>query len=135
MGALLGQPTAAGASDNVTPLRADEELQKLPIDLLQRGKYQPRIDMRQETRRSRGFHQGASCSRSSCDRFPKAVRVNRSYEIIAGRRYAALPVCTTRRRASCSDGAAIAMALIENIQRENLNGLEKPARSSGSSAN
>src|SRR5690606_40314997 len=49
LGALLGQPTAAGASDNVTPLRADEELQKLPIDLLQRGKYQPRIDMRQET--------------------------------------------------------------------------------------
>src|SRR5512145_1350789 len=47
LGALLGQPVPA--SGVVTPLRHDEELQKLPVDMLQRGKYQPRIDMRPET--------------------------------------------------------------------------------------
>src|SRR5687768_17654065 len=49
LGALLGQPVALESTSNVTSLHADEELQRLPIDLLQRGKYQPRIDMRQET--------------------------------------------------------------------------------------
>src|SRR6478609_6610401 len=53
LGALLGQPAAAvspAAAAVVTALRpVDEELRKLPVDLLQRGKYQPRIDLRQET--------------------------------------------------------------------------------------
>ena len=47
LGALLGQPAAAESA--VVPLRPEDELQRLPVDLLQRGKYQPRIDMRQET--------------------------------------------------------------------------------------
>src|SRR5687767_189373 len=54
LGALLGQPAAPASPATaavVTALRPpmDEELQKLPVDLLQRGKYQPRIDLRQET--------------------------------------------------------------------------------------
>src|SRR6186713_2903987 len=53
LGALLGQPAAAQSAATaavVTALRpVDEALQKLPVDLLQRGKYQPRIDLRQET--------------------------------------------------------------------------------------
>src|SRR5690348_8494942 len=44
LGALLGQPTMPA-----TPRPLDEELAKIPVDLLQRGKYQPRIDMRPET--------------------------------------------------------------------------------------
>src|SRR5512146_780820 len=44
LGALLGQPAA------VAPVsRPDEQLAKIPLDLLQRGKYQPRIDMRPES--------------------------------------------------------------------------------------
>src|SRR5687768_11628543 len=53
LGALLGQPAASASPATaavVTALRPmDEELQKIPVDLLQRGKYQPRIDLRQET--------------------------------------------------------------------------------------
>jgi hypothetical protein len=49
LGALLGQPEPDEPSEVVTKLHSDEELQKLPVDLLQRGKYQPRIDMRPET--------------------------------------------------------------------------------------
>ena len=49
LGALLGQPSAPvspATAAVVTALRPmDEELQKLPVDLLQRGKYQPRRDM------------------------------------------------------------------------------------------
>ena len=33
----------------MSQLRPDEELQKIPVDLLQRGKYQPRIDMRPDS--------------------------------------------------------------------------------------
>ena len=50
LGALLGQPAPVeSTAPQVAALRPDEELTKLPLDLLQRGKYQPRIDMRPET--------------------------------------------------------------------------------------
>src|SRR6187397_2097818 len=51
LGALLGQPVAhtAEAAAPVSQLRPEEELTKLPVDLLQRGKYQPRIDMHNDT--------------------------------------------------------------------------------------
>ena len=50
---LLGQSTSRPAPSLVpgappAPAPGDE-LAKLPLDLLQRGKYQPRIDMRPET--------------------------------------------------------------------------------------
>ena len=40
-------PTAD--ADSSAKLATDEELARLPLDLLQKGKYQPRIDMRPET--------------------------------------------------------------------------------------
>ena len=133
MGALLGQPTPAGASENVTPLRADEELQKLPIDLLQRGKYQPRIDMRQET-----LQELADSIKAQGVVQPIVVRPiseggqgqPKRYEIIAGeRRWRAAQLAGLHEIPAVvrhvPDGAAIAMALIENIQRENLNPLEE----------
>src|SRR3954469_4243574 len=56
LGALLGQPAVAqspsaltGADKSIGSAPVDQQLTKLPIDLLQRGKYQPRVDMRQET--------------------------------------------------------------------------------------
>ncbi len=134
MGALLGQPVpASAASDNVTTLRADEELQKLPIDLLQRGKYQPRIDMRQET-----LQELADSIKAQGLVQPIVVRPiteagagqPRRYEIIAGeRRWRAAQLAGLHEIPAVvrhvPDSAAIAMALIENIQRENLNPLEE----------
>ena len=114
---------------------ADEELQKLPVDLLQRGKYQPRIDMRPET-----LQELADSIKAQGVVQPIVVRPldaasatgHARYEIIAGeRRWRAaqlaglheIPAVVRR----VPDEAAIAMALIENIQRENLNPMEEAA--------
>src|SRR5665213_4237226 len=45
---LLGQTRAVAAPEPGTRV-ADEELARLPLDLLQRGRYQPRLDMRPES--------------------------------------------------------------------------------------
>jgi len=135
LGALLGQSVSAATSEpaSVTAIRPDEELLKIPVDLLQRGKYQPRIDMRAET-----LQELADSIKAQGIVQPIVVRpVNegvagqaRRYEIIAGeRRWRAaqmaglheIPALVRR----VSDEAAVAMALIENIQRENLNPLEE----------
>jgi ParB family chromosome partitioning protein len=130
LGALLGQPVAAEGAV-VTNLRPDEELQKVPVDLLQRGKYQPRIDMRPES-----LQELAESIKAQGIVQPIIVRPlnetagQRRYEIIAGeRRWRAAQLAGLHdvpaviRRVP--DEAAIAMALIENIQRENLNPLEE----------
>lgn len=143
LGALLGQPGAAtGAAtsaaalpaqaDNVATLTRDEELITVPVDLLQRGKYQPRVDMRQET-----LQELAESIKAQGVVQPIVIRPlegaagqPRRYEIIAGeRRWRAaqlaglheIPAVVRR----VPDEAAVAMALIENIQRENLNPLEE----------
>src|SRR6186713_1743103 len=49
-GAPGAATNAQGAPSAGSPaLAPGDELAKLPLDLLQRGKYQPRVDMRQET--------------------------------------------------------------------------------------
>jgi len=110
----------------------DQDLVKLPVDLLQRGRYQPRMDMRPET-----LEELASSIRAQGVVQPIVVRpVDQvpgeppRYEIIAGeRRWRAaqlaglheIPAVVRR----VGDEAAVAMSLIENIQRENLNPLEE----------
>lgn len=125
-----------GAALNAAPApRAplDDELARLPIDLLQRGRYQPRADMREES-----LEELAASIRAQGVIQPIVVRPldgegagpNQRYEIIAGeRRWRAAQIAglsvipaVVRR---VPDEAAIAMALIENIQRENLNPLEE----------
>jgi ParB family chromosome partitioning protein len=131
LGALLGQPVAAPAE--VVALHPEEDLQKIPVDLLQRGKFQPRIDMRPDTLqeladsiKAQGVVQPIVVRPVS----DAAVGQPRRYEIIAGeRRWRAaqlaglhdIPAVVRR----VPDEAAIAMSLIENIQRENLNPLEE----------
>ncbi len=128
---MLGQPAAAESA--VVPLRPEDELQRLPVDLLQRGKYQPRIDMRQET-----LQDLADSIRAQGVVQPIVVRPlhdeaagqPRRYEIIAGeRRWRAAQIAGLHEIPAVirrvPDEAAIAMALIENIQRENLNPLEE----------
>ncbi len=104
-----------------------DQLKDIPIDQLQRGQYQPRVDMRQET-----LQELADSIKGQGLVQPIAVRPigKDKYEIIAGERrwrasqLAGLETITAVIK-DVPDSAAIAMALIENIQRENLNPLEE----------
>jgi ParB family chromosome partitioning protein len=125
------QPAADAAAPPASKLPGDE-LAHLPLDLLQRGKYQPRVDMRQES-----LQELADSIKAQGIVQPIVVRPvdgaaggSQRYEIIAGERrwraaqiagLATVPAVIRR----VPDEAAIAMALIENIQRENLNPLEE----------
>jgi ParB family chromosome partitioning protein len=140
--ALLGQmtrrpepvaPAAAGAPAPVSNQLPGDELANLPVDLLQRGKYQPRVDMRQES-----LEDLASSIKAQGIVQPIVVRPvdgaapgeSQRYEIIAGeRRWRAAQIAGLATVPAVirhvPDEAAIAMALIQNIQRENLNPLEE----------
>jgi ParB family chromosome partitioning protein len=128
---LLGARGAAPAA--APPLPVGEELTKLPLDLLQRGRYQPRIDMRPET-----LSELADSIKAQGVVQPIVVRPleppgsgeSQRYEIIAGeRRWRAAQMAGLTEIPAVirhiPDEAAIAVALIENIQRENLNPLEE----------
>ena len=147
--ALLGQMTRRPEPASNAPAAAEapvsgaaapaeykfpgDELANLPLDLLQRGKYQPRVDMRQES-----LQELADSIKSQGVVQPIVVRpvdgaaagASQRYEIIAGERrwraaqLAGLPTVPAVIR-RVPDEAAIAMALIENIQREDLNPLEE----------
>ena len=105
----------------------DGTLKKLPIELLQRGKYQPRRDMDQLA-----LEELADSIKTQGVMQPIVVRPisDERYEIIAGERrwrasqLAGLDTIPAVIR-EVSDEAAIAMALIENIQREDLNPMEE----------
>ena len=112
---------------------AGEELARLPLDVLQRGRYQPRLDMRPES-----LAELADSIKAQGVVQPIVVRpvdslgdgVSQRYEIIAGeRRWRAAQMAGLSEIPAVirhvPDEAAIAMALIENIQRENLNPLEE----------
>jgi ParB family chromosome partitioning protein len=129
---LLGQAVAR-PSVAASP---GEELARLPLDVLQRGRYQPRTDMRADS-----LAELADSIKAQGVVQPIVVRAlepaaggapgaQQRYEIIAGERrwraaqmagLADIPAVIRR----IPDSAAIAVALIENIQRENLNPLEE----------
>ncbi|MCB1706283.1 MAG: ParB/RepB/Spo0J family partition protein [Halioglobus sp.] len=134
--ALLGaSKTAQSAAAEGLPVSvtagvaADAPLRELPVDLIQRGKYQPRRDMDPESLRELADSIVAQGVMQ-----PIVVRPisDRKFEIIAGERrwratqLAGLDVIPAVIR-DVSDQAAIAMALIENIQREDLNPIEEAA--------
>ncbi|MGV6817547.1 MAG: ParB/RepB/Spo0J family partition protein [Thiotrichales bacterium] len=104
----------------------DSELQTLPVDQIQRGQYQPRIHIRQES-----LEELAESIRSQGLVQPIVVRpLGDGYELIAGeRRWRASQMAGLHEIPAVvkpvPDQAAAAMALIENIQRENLNPLEE----------
>ena len=107
--------------------RASDSLSKLPISQLQRGKYQPRTKMDQTS-----LEELAASIRAQGLIQPILVRpVDASrYEIIAGeRRWRAAGIAGLSEVPvvirDVPDKAALAMALIENIQREDLNALEE----------
>ncbi|HLK70707.1 MAG TPA: ParB/RepB/Spo0J family partition protein [Steroidobacteraceae bacterium] len=121
-------------ASETTRLRSTADvLERLPLDLLQRGRYQPRVDMRPESLaelaesiRSQGVVQPIVV-RPIGERDAQGVQ---RYEIIAGeRRWRAAQLAGLHEIPAIvrhiADEAAIATALIENIQRENLNPLEE----------
>lgn len=131
--ALLGGATGSKASDAIAAVTSDTEesqdgkLTTLPVEFIQRGKYQPRKDMHPEA-----LEELAASIKAQGVMQPIVVRPlsKDKYEIIAGeRRWRATQLagldsipCVIRE---VPDEAAIAMALIENIQREDLNPMEE----------
>ena len=109
-------------------LQADKsELQYLPLDLIQRGKYQPRRDMDPAA-----LEELAQSIKAQGVMQPIVVRPidGGRFEIIAGeRRWRASQLAGLDKLPAMvrevPDEAAIAMALIENIQREDLNPIEE----------
>lgn len=120
---LLGQASSAAASEN----NLDQQLRTLPVELIQRGKYQPRRDMDPQA-----LEELAQSIRAQGVMQPIVVRLIAAdrYEIIAGERrwraaqQAGLDSIPAVIR-DVPDEAAIAMSLIENIQREDLNPIEE----------
>jgi ParB family chromosome partitioning protein len=109
-------------------------LKEIPLDLLSRGTYQPRVDMREES-----LAELADSIRVQGVVQPIVVRpIERSgrdaaeqrYEIVAGeRRWRAAQLAGLDKIPAVikdvTDRAALAVSLIENIQRENLNPIEE----------
>ncbi|MBI3778559.1 MAG: ParB/RepB/Spo0J family partition protein [Gammaproteobacteria bacterium] len=122
----LGRGLDALLSAYEAPAEKDE-LRQIPIDQLQRGKYQPRTHMNPEA-----LEELAASIKAQGVVQPIVARPLSAgnYEIIAGeRRWRAAQLAglesvpaVVRR---IPDEAAIAIALIENIQRENLNPVEE----------
>ena len=118
---------AAQAAPAVPKETLDGELKHLPIEFLTPGRYQPRRDMDPQA-----LEELANSIRAQGVMQPLVVRpiANNRFEIVAGeRRWRASQLagletvpCVVRQ---VSDEAAIAMALIENIQREDLNPMEE----------
>ena len=105
----------------------DGVLRKLPVESLVRGRYQPRREIHQER-----LQELANSIRSQGMIQPIVVRqvVAGRYEIIAGeRRWRAAQLAELTEVPvvirEVTEQAALAMALIENIQREDLNPLEE----------
>jgi len=124
--ALLGGTSVSELEQQA--VQADSrELQHLPLEVIQRGKYQPRRDMDPTA-----LEELAQSIRAHGVMQPIVVRPIAAgrYEIVAGeRRWRASQQAGLERIPAMvrelSDEAAIAMALIENIQREDLNPIEE----------
>lgn len=127
--ALLSNSHAANRkqSEEQTIVDKREELVHLDLDLLQPGKYQPRKDMSPEA-----LEELAHSIRNQGIIQPIVVRLvaSNKYEIIAGERRWRASQLAGIDKIPCiikavPDEAAVAIALIENIQREDLNAMEE----------
>ncbi len=124
--ALLGGASVTAMQEEAAKVDT-RELQHLPLELIQRGKYQPRRDMDPQA-----LEELAQSIKNHGVMQPIVVRPisGGRYEIIAGeRRWRACQQagleCVPSLVREVPDETAIAMALIENIQREDLNPIEE----------
>lgn len=127
--ALLGgsQPAASAQQDANPAATAPGPTTSLAVDLIQRGRYQPRRNFDED--RLRELADSISAQGMVQPIVVRPVADNR-YEIVAGERrwraaqmagLADVPVVVR----DVDDQSAMAMALIENIQRDDLNPLEE----------
>tara|TARA_Y100001951_G_scaffold9789_2_gene6254 strand:+ start:3137 stop:4006 length:870 start_codon:yes stop_codon:yes gene_type:complete len=124
--ALLGGNTVSALQEEAAQVDT-RELQYVPLELIQRGKYQPRRDMDQTA-----LEELAASIRAQGVMQPIVLRPigDGRFEIVAGeRRWRASQLAGQDKIPAMvrelADEAAIAMALIENIQREDLNPIEE----------
>lgn len=125
--ALLSTASRAQSDEQTT----QGQYRELAVELLKRGRYQPRLDIRQES-----LEDLADSIRAQGVVQPIVVRPvadsgdGARFEIIAGeRRWRAAQLASLQKVPvivrDVPDEAAVAMSLIENIQRENLNPMEE----------
>lgn len=126
-GALAGVETTADAAAPANAAVESSNLKELPVDMIRPGQYQPRKDMHPEA-----LEELAESIKAQGVMQPIVVRSvgMEQYEIIAGeRRWRATQMAGLHKIPviikDVPDEAAIAMALIENIQREDLNPMEE----------
>ena len=123
----LGRGLDALLGDAVASEEKQQHLHTLPIEYMQRGKYQPRKDMNADR-----LQELADSIRAQGIVQPIVVRSLNAdkYEIVAGeRRWRAAQLAGLQEVPvvikEIDDRAAMAIGLIENIQREDLNPLEE----------
>ncbi len=128
---LTSTRTVAPDANNQSPVESgkplDGDLRHLPIEFLQPGKYQPRKDMSPEA-----LEELSTSIQAQGIIQPIVVRSvgNDKFEIIAGERRWRAAQLAQLNEVPClikevADEAAVAIALIENIQREDLNAMEE----------
>jgi ParB family chromosome partitioning protein len=128
LGAVRQAKDEVAAVESVSVQQVSDSLQQLPLEQLQRGRYQPRRDMNPVA-----LQELADSIKVQGVMQPIVVRaLNESgrFEIVAGERrwraaqMAGLDTIPAIVR-EINDDTAMAMALIENIQREDLNPMEQ----------
>lgn len=117
----------SAASSRPDPVAESSMLKHIAVDKIQRGQYQPRLHIRQDS-----LEELAESIRAQGVVQPIVIRPTQSgqYELIAGeRRWRASQLAGLHEIPAVikdvPDQAAAAIALIENIQREDLNPLEE----------
>jgi ParB family chromosome partitioning protein len=125
--ALLSDPGLAAAAGGSAATDSSSTLRQIPVDLIERGRYQPRTHFDEESLKSL-----ADSIRAQGVVQPIVVRPlsKGRYELVAGeRRWRAAQAAGLGEIPAVvrdmADDAALAIALIENIQREELNPLEE----------
>jgi ParB family chromosome partitioning protein len=123
----LGRGLEALLGEKTQQTNSTTEINRLPLTALQAGKYQPRQKME-----AGALQELAESIREQGVMQPLLVRLVSAgkYEIIAGeRRFRAATIAGLKEVpvlvSSADDQAAAAMALVENMQREDLNPLEE----------
>ncbi|MDX1823400.1 MAG: ParB/RepB/Spo0J family partition protein [Thiohalomonadales bacterium] len=125
----IGSVTTDKAEDREEKTGSQHSLRNLPVDVIQKGRYQPRHEIAQEA-----LQELADSIRAQGVVQPVVVRPLSGqagkYELIAGeRRWRASQLAGLHEIPAVvrdvPDQAAMAMGLIENIQREELNPIEE----------
>jgi ParB family chromosome partitioning protein len=131
--ALLSKPVVKESEAAPTPTgNLVDGLSSIPVEHLQRGQYQPRVDIREDSLEALANSIQAQGIVQPIVVRPVAYGNNKTqrYEIVAGeRRWRAAQMAGLHEVPAIvrdiPDKSAIAMAIIENIQRENLNPIEE----------